>query len=74
MTAEQTGTSEAKSEFDMQSCMAMMETFMSEHGEKCDCADMMSQVTRQEGIPDEWMKVLSQMMGFHSRDEEREGK
>ncbi len=74
MTSEQAGTQEAKSEFDMSSCMAMMEKLMSEHWESCDCAEMMSQISSQEGIPDEWMSVMNQMMESHIGNEEEEGK
>ena len=52
-------------DFDMRSCMAMMEKMMSEHSEDCDCAEMMSQFTSESGTPDEWLKVMSQMMESH---------
>ena len=57
-------------DFDMSSCMAMMETMTGGHGEGCDCEEMMSQFTDQEGIPEEWQRVMSQMMDFHCGSEE----
>jgi len=52
-------------DFEISSCMPMMEKMMSGHSEGCDCEEMMSQFTSQEGIPDEWLKVMSQMMKSH---------
>jgi hypothetical protein len=51
--------------FDISSCMEMMQKMMGEHMEGCDCAEMMSQVTSREDIPEEWLKVGSQMMEMH---------
>ena len=48
--------------FDMTSCMAMMEKMMAGHREGCDCDELFPQITSQEGIPEEWLKVMSQMM------------
>jgi hypothetical protein len=69
---ETTGTSfereteqEDQPDFDMGSCMAMMEKMMSGHSEGCDCEEMMSQFTSEGGTPDEWLKVISQMMEVH---------
>jgi hypothetical protein len=53
-------------EFDINSCMAMMEKMTSGHSEECDCEEMMSQFTSEDGTPDEWLKVMSQMMEVHS--------
>lgn len=66
MTDEQKTTQEDQNvTFDVVSCMSMMEKMMSQHWEGCDCSEMMSQFTDQGGIPEEWMKVMSQMMDFH---------
>jgi len=70
MTAEQKTNQRDQPAFDMTSCMAMMDKMMSEHSEVCDCAEMMSQFTSEEGIPEEWQKVMSQMMEFHCGPQE----
>ena len=70
MTFEQKTTQRDQPAFDMASCMAMMEKMMSGHWEGCDCEEMMSQVTSEGGIPDEWLKVMSQMMKVHCRSQE----
>ena len=57
-------------DFDMGSCMAMMEKMMSGHLEGCECEEMMSQFTSEESTPDEWMKVMSQMMEVHCGPQE----
>lgn len=56
--------------FDISSCMEMMQKMMGKHMEGCGCGDMMSQVTSQEGFPEEWRKVMSQMMDFHCGPQE----
>jgi hypothetical protein len=73
MSADHTDHPQAEFDFDMQACMAMMETLLSEHGDECDCSEMMSRITGQGQIPDEWRQVMWQMMGFHSREAEGEG-
>jgi hypothetical protein len=70
MTFERQTTQSAQPDFDMTSCMAMMDKTMSEHSEGCDCEEMMSQFTSEEGIPDEWLKVMSQMMEVHCGPQE----
>jgi hypothetical protein len=55
---------ETRAAFDMSACMAMMEKIMAQGGDGCDCTEMMSQVRAMEGIPEEWMKVMVQMMEF----------
>ena len=72
MTFEHKATQRDQPAFDMASCMAMMEKMMSGHSEGCDCEEMMSQFTSEEGIPDEWIKVMSQMMGVHCGSQEVE--
>lgn len=52
-------------DFDMGSCMAMMEKMMSEHSADCDCQEMLSKFSSESDIPDEWLKVMSQMMESH---------
>jgi hypothetical protein len=64
-SSERETESGEQADFDMSSCMAMMEKMMSSHSEECDCAEMMSQFESDEGTPDEWMKVMSQMMESH---------
>lgn len=66
-----TGSSELQ-DFDMGSCMAMMEKMMSTHTDQCDCEEMMSQFTGESGTPDEWMKVMSEMMEVHCGPQEEE--
>lgn len=73
MTTEQKTRQENQMpSFDLTSCMALMEKMMGPHGEGCDCADMMSQITSQAGMPDEWLKVMSQMMEIHCGCHEEE--
>ena len=72
MSAEQKTTEEVQPPFDMASCMAMMEKMRSGHSVGCDCEEMMSQFTNEEGIPDEWLKVMSQMMEAHCGSQEVE--
>ncbi len=43
----------------------MMEKMMAGHSEDCDCEEMMSQFTSEDDTPDEWLKVMSQMMEVH---------
>lgn len=52
-------------QFDISFCMEMMEKMMREHMKGCNCTEMMSRVTSQVEIPDEWLKVMFQMMDFH---------
>ena len=52
-------------DFDMSSCMAMMGKMMSDHSEDCDCEEMMAEVNREDDIPDDWFKVMSEMMEVH---------
>ncbi len=66
MTAEQKTNQRDQPAFDMTSCMAMMDKMMSKHSEVCDCAEMMSQFTTEEDTPEEWLKVMAQMMEVHS--------
>ena len=55
----------------MNSCMAMMEKMTGgEHWEGCDCEEMMNQISAQEGIPEDWLNVMSQMMEFHCEPQE----
>ncbi|HEY5672053.1 MAG TPA: hypothetical protein VIS10_18825 [Anaerolineales bacterium] len=65
MTFKQKTTQEKQTPFDISACMAMMEKMMGEHMAGCDCAEMMSQITGQAEVPDEWLKVMSQMMELH---------
>ncbi len=65
MTFKQKTTQEKQTPFDISACMAMMEKMMGEHMEGCDCAALMSQITGQTEILDEWLKVMSQMMEPH---------
>ena len=60
---------ESQSPFDISSCMTMMQKMTSGGG--CDCAEMMAQTTSQGGIPEEWLKVMSQMMETHCGEPER---
>lgn len=55
--------------FDVPACMAMMEKMMGD-----DCAEMLSQITGQAEIPDEWLKAMSQMMEIHCRPREETDK
>ena len=71
MTEEQKTSKKYKdTTFDMASCMAMKEKIMGGHWEECICEEMMSQVTDMEGIPGEWLKVMSQMMEVHCGTQE----
>ena len=70
MTDEGKTTQEDPTSFDMVSCMAMMEKMTGEHWVGCNCEEMMSQITNQEGIPEEWQTVMSQMMEFHCKPQE----
>jgi len=70
MTVEQKTTQEDQPSFDMASCMAMMEKMMAGHGEGCDCEEMMTQITSEGGLPDEWLNVMSQMMEAHCGSQE----
>ena len=70
VTAEGKTTLEDQETFDMTSCMVMMEKMRGGHGEGCDCDQMMTQITGQEGIPEEWQSVMSQMMEFHCGSQE----
>jgi hypothetical protein len=70
MTAEQKTSQRDQPAFDMAACMAMMEKMMAGHGEGCDCEEMLSQIKSEGGIPDEWLKMISQMMGVHCRSQE----
>lgn len=49
-------------EFDFSHCLGMMEKMFGVQSEVCDCAEMMSHITSSEGIPDEWMGMMSEMM------------
>ena len=70
MTFEHKTTQKDQPAFDMTACMAMVEKMMAGHGEGCDCEEMMSQIDSEGGIPDEWLKVMSQMMEVHCRSQE----
>jgi hypothetical protein len=70
MTAEQKTNQRDQPAFDMASCMAMMDKMMSEHSEECDCEEIRSLIDSEGGIPDEWLKVMSQMMETHCRSQE----
>jgi hypothetical protein len=72
MDSENESTQGDQPDFDMSSCMAMMEKMMSGHSEDCDCEEMMSQFTSEGGTPDEWLKVMSQMMEVHCGPQEEE--
>ena len=61
-------------DFDMSSCMTMMEKMISGHEEDCDCEQMLSQINCEGGIPDEWSKVMSQMMDTHCNPQEATGR
>ena len=63
MTEPITESQVSQSPFDISSCMTMMQKMISGGG--CDCAEMMAQTTSQSGIPEEWLKVMSQMMETH---------
>jgi len=65
MIFEQKTTQDSQPPFDISACMAMMEKMMGEHMEGCGCTEMMSQITGKADIPDEWLKVMSQMMELH---------
>jgi hypothetical protein len=65
MTTEQKTAEEVQPAFDMASCIEMMGKMMAGHGEGCGCEEMMTQITGEGGIPDEWLKVMSQMMEAH---------
>ena len=49
--------------FDLTSCMAMMEEMMGGQGRGCDCAEMMSQMTGQQGGCAEMMSQMMAMCG-----------
>jgi hypothetical protein len=70
MSAEQKTTEEVQPPFDMASCMEMMEKMMAGHDEGCDCEKMMTQITVEGDIPDEWLKVMSQMIETHFGSQE----
>jgi hypothetical protein len=70
MTFEQKTTQEKQIPFDVSACMEMMEKMMGEHMQGCDCAEMMSQVTGQAEITEEWLEVMSQMMEIHCQPQE----
>lgn len=70
MTSEQRRRPPNESEFIITSCMAVMEKLMSEHWESCGCAEMMTQTSNEQRIPEEWKRVMSQMMEFHYRQRE----
>ena len=72
MTPEQKTTQVNQLEFDMSSCMAMMEKMRSAHSEDCDCEEMMSRFATDESAPDEWMQVMSQMMAVHCTPQDGE--
>jgi hypothetical protein len=57
-------------EFDMSSCMAMMEKMMSGHSEECNCEEMMAKINNEGDIPAEWYKVMSEMMEVHCGPQE----
>lgn len=61
-------------EFDMSSCMAMMEKMMSGHSEDCDCEEMMAEINSEGDIPDDWFKVMSEMMEVHCGPQEGAGR
>jgi hypothetical protein len=65
MTETTNESQEGQAPFDVSSCMTMMQKMIS--GEGCECAEMMAQTTNQGGIPEEWLKVMSQMMETHCR-------
>ena len=54
----------------MASFMVLMEKMMGQHEEGCDCADMMSQFASQMEVPEEWQKVMAQMMAYHCGSQE----
>lgn len=56
---------ENQAPFDISSCVTMMHKMMPGKGEGCDCAEMLAQITSQGEIPEEWLKVMSQMMETH---------
>jgi hypothetical protein len=70
MAFEHQATQSDQPDFDMSSCMAMMEKMMAGHEEDCDCGEMMSQINSEGGAPDEWLKVMSQMMEVHCGPQE----
>jgi hypothetical protein len=49
--------------FDLTSCMAMMEEMMGGQGRSCDCAEIMSQMTGQQGGCAETMSQMMAMCG-----------
>lgn len=55
---------ETRASFDMSACMNMMKEMMAQAGGEWDCSDMMSQIDGMDGIPDDWIEVMSQMMAF----------
>jgi hypothetical protein len=70
VTFEDESTQSYQPDFDMSSCMAMMEKMTSGHSEDCDCEEMMSQIKSEGDIPDDWFKVMSEMMEVHCRSQE----
>lgn len=65
MTAKQKTAQEYQSNFDIASCIAMTEKMTKGHWEGGDCEEMMAQFTGEEDIPEEWPKVMSQMVEVH---------
>ena len=74
MSAEQKTTEEVQPPFDMASCMEMMEKMMADHGEGCDCEEMMGEINSEGDIPDDWFKVMSEMMEVHCGPQEGAGR
>ena len=74
LTFEQ-GTPQAdQPDFDMNSCMAMMGKMVSGHSEDCDCEEMMAEINSEGEIPDDWFKVMSEMMEVHCGPQEGAGR
>lgn len=63
-----------QSDFDISSCMAMMEKMMTGHSQDCDCEEMMAQITSEGEIPDDWFKVMSDLMEVHCGPQSEEDK
>ena len=70
LSFERETTQSDQPDFDMSSCMRMLEKMMSGHEEDCDCEQMLSQINSEGGIPDGWSKVKSQMMDTHCNPQE----
>lgn len=70
VTEEGETAQEDHGKFDMASCMTMMETMAGGHWEGCNCDEMISQITEEEGIPEEWQSVMSQMMEVYCAPQE----